>query len=77
MLHPTASRAESEIRSQTSDVRSDKPEGVLHSAHPGASGFLLATSDAGAACGRFSFAHNTAAAFDVFHRLQVTNYGLF
>jgi hypothetical protein len=36
-----ASRAESEVRSQTSEVRSDKPEVVSHSAHPGASGFFL------------------------------------
>src|SRR5712672_1475780 len=35
----TATRAESKIRSQKSDIRSDKPEVVSHSAHPGASGF--------------------------------------
>ena len=39
--------------------------------------FLVATPGAGAACGWFGFALNTAATFDVFHRLQVTNYGLF
>jgi len=38
---------------------------------------LLATPGAGTACGWFGFALNTATAFDVFHRLQVTNYGLF
>jgi hypothetical protein len=39
--------------------------------------FLVLTPGAGAACGWFGFALNTAATFDVFHRLQVTNYGLF
>jgi hypothetical protein len=73
----TATRAESEIRSQKSDVRSDKAEVVSHSAHPGASGFLVAMPGAGAAWGWFGFALNTAATFDIFHRLQVTNYGLF
>lgn len=28
------------------------------------------------ACGGFGFARNTPATFDVFYRLQVTNYGL-
>ena len=37
----------------------------------------MATPGAGAACGWFGFALNTAATFDVFYRLQVTNYGLF
>jgi hypothetical protein len=38
---------------------------------------LGATPGAVGACGWFGFALNTAATFDVFHRLQVTNYGLF
>ncbi len=38
---------------------------------------LLATPGTGTACGWFRFALNTTATFDVFHRLQVTNYGLF
>ena len=38
---------------------------------------LVATRGAGAACGWFGFALNTAATFDVFPRLQVTNDGLF
>ena len=37
----------------------------------------MATRGAGAAYGWFGFALNTAATFDIFHRLQVTNYGLF
>ena len=37
---------------------------------------LVATRGAGAACGWFGFALNTAATFDVFYRFQVTNYGL-
>ena len=37
----------------------------------------MATPGAGAACGSFGFALNTAATFDVFYRSQVTNYGLF
>jgi hypothetical protein len=37
----------------------------------------VTTRGAGAASGRFGFALNTAATFDVFYRLQVTNYGLF
>ena len=37
----------------------------------------MATPGGGAACGWFGFALNTAATFDVFCRLQVTNYGLF
>jgi len=37
----------------------------------------VATRGAGAACDWFGFALNTAATFDVFCRLQVTNYGLF
>jgi hypothetical protein len=36
-----------------------------------------ATPGAGAALGWFGFALNIAATFDVFCRLQVTNYGLF
>jgi hypothetical protein len=39
--------------------------------------FLVATRGAGAAFGWFGFALNTVATFDVFSRLQVTNYGLF
>ena len=31
---------------------------------------------ASAACGGFGFARNTAATFDVFYWLQVTNYGV-
>ena len=65
------------VGGQKSDVRSDKPEVVSHSVHPGASGFLVATPGAGADCGWFGCALNTAAPFDVFYRLQVTNYGLF
>jgi hypothetical protein len=38
---------------------------------------LVATRGAGAACGRFGFALNIAATFDVFSGLQVSNYGLF
>ena len=72
-----ATRAESEIRHQTSEVRSEKPEVVSHSAHLGASGFLEAAPGAGAACGWLGLPLKTAATFDVFHRLQVTNYGLF
>jgi len=37
---------------------------------------LVATRGAGAAYGWFGFALSTAATFDVFHRFQVTNYGL-
>jgi hypothetical protein len=37
----------------------------------------MATPCAGTACGWFGVALNTAATFDVFRRLQVTNYGLF
>ena len=36
----------------------------------------MATGGASAACGGFGFALNTAATFDVFYRLQVTNYGV-
>ena len=36
----------------------------------------MATRGASAACGGFGFAPNTAAAFDVFYWLQVTNYGV-
>ena len=50
-------------RRSKSDVRVDK--------------LLLATPGAGVACGWFRFALNTVTAFDVFHGLQVTNYGLF
>ena len=57
----TRSRAESEIEVRRQSF--DKP--------------LLTTPGAGTACGWFRFALNSAAAFDVFHRLQVTNYGLF
>jgi hypothetical protein len=32
-------------------------------------------ASAGLACGAFGFARNTPATFDVFYRLQVTNYG--
>src|SRR6266481_2404237 len=38
--------------------------------------FLVAAGGASAACGGFGFALNTAATFDVFYRLQVTNYGV-
>jgi hypothetical protein len=38
---------------------------------------FMATRGASAACGWFGFALNTAAAFNVFPRLQVTNDGLF
>jgi hypothetical protein len=38
---------------------------------------LLATPGVGTACGWFGVALSTAATFDVFRRLQVTNYGLF
>ena len=38
---------------------------------------FMATRGAGAACGWFGFVLNTAATFDVFSRLQVTNDGLF
>jgi hypothetical protein len=51
------------VGDQKSDVRSEK--------------LLLAAPGVGTACGWFRFALNTTAAFDVFHRLQVTNYGLF
>jgi hypothetical protein len=37
----------------------------------------VATPGAGAAWGWFGFALNIAATFDVFCRLQVTNYGIF
>jgi len=37
----------------------------------------VATRGAGAACVSLGFALNAAATFDVFYRLQVTNYGLF
>jgi len=40
-------------------------------------GLFMATRDAGAACGWFGFVLNTAATFNVFPRLQVTNDGLF
>jgi hypothetical protein len=43
----------------------------------GCEGLLLAALGAAAACGWFGCALNTAATFDVFYRLQVTNYGLF
>ena len=39
--------------------------------------FLVATPGSGVACDWFRVALNTAATFDVFHRLQVTNYGPF
>jgi hypothetical protein len=51
------------VGDQKSDVRVDK--------------LLLATPGAGVASGRFRFALNTATTFDVFSRLEVTNYGLF
>jgi hypothetical protein len=38
--------------------------------------FLVAARGASAAYGGFGFAPNTAATFDVFYRLQVTNYGV-
>ena len=38
--------------------------------------FLVAAGGASAAYGGFGFALNTAATFDVFYRLQVTNYGV-
>jgi hypothetical protein len=36
----------------------------------------VAARSASAACGGFGFALNTAATFDLFYRLQVTNYGV-
>ena len=38
---------------------------------------FMAALGAGAACGWFGFVLNTAATFDVFSRLQVTNDSLF
>ena len=38
--------------------------------------FLVAARGASAACGGFGFALKTAATFDVFYWLQVTNYGV-
>ena len=35
---------------------------------------LVAARGAGAACNRFRFAHSTVATFDVFYRLQITNF---
>jgi hypothetical protein len=38
--------------------------------------FLVAARGVSAACGGFGFALNTAATFDVFFGVQVTNYGV-
>jgi hypothetical protein len=38
---------------------------------------LLTTPGIAVACGGFGFALNTAATFNVFRRLEVTNYGFF
>jgi hypothetical protein len=49
---------------------------VVRLDHVAGPGKLLAARGAGASCGGFGFARNTAASFDVFYWRQVANYGV-